>query len=113
MPLIDMPFKRVAVDIVGLIAPQSEAEHRYILTQVDYATKYPEVFPLKKINTKAVAEALLDIYSRVDIPEEVSTDQVTQFCSPIKLLSFVRMHAGSIQTTQHKGSYQFAIPPNL
>ena len=30
MPLIDMPFKRVAVDIVGPIARQSEAGHRYI-----------------------------------------------------------------------------------
>ena len=61
MPLIDTPFKRVAVDIVGPIAPPSEAGHRYILTLVDYATKYPEAVPLKKITTEAVAEAL---YSR-------------------------------------------------
>ena len=31
----------IAVDIVGLIAPPSEAGHRYILTLVDYATRYP------------------------------------------------------------------------
>ena len=60
MPLIDTPFKRVAVDIVGPIAPPSEAGHRYILTLVDYATRYPEAVPLKKITTEAVAEALLD-----------------------------------------------------
>ena len=35
MPLIDMPFKRVAVSIIGPIAPPSEAGHRYILTLVD------------------------------------------------------------------------------
>ena len=81
MPLNDTPFKRVAVDIVGLIAPLSEAGHRYILTLVDYATRYPEAVPLKKITTEAVAEALLDIYSRVGIPEEVLTDQGTQFMS--------------------------------
>ena len=81
MPLIDTPFKRVAVDIVGPIAPTSEAGHRYILTLVDYATRYPEAVPLKKITTEAVAEALLDIYSRVGIPEEVLTDQGTQFMS--------------------------------
>ena len=75
MPLIDTPFKRVAVDIVGPIAPPSEAGHRYILTLVDYATRYPEAVPLKKITTEAVAEALLDIYSRVGIPEEVLMDQ--------------------------------------
>ena len=81
MPLIDTPFKRVAVDIVGPIAPPSEAGHPYILTLVDYATRYPEAVPLKKITTEAVAEALLDIYSRVGIPEEVLTDQGTQFMS--------------------------------
>ena len=81
MPLIDTQFKRVAVDIVGPIAPPSEAGHRYILTLVDYATGYPEVVPLKNITTEAVAEALLDIYSRVGIPEEVLTDQGTQFMS--------------------------------
>ena len=81
MPLIHTPFKRVAVDIVGPIAPLSEAEHRYILTLVDYATRYPEAVPLKKITTEAIAEALLDIYNRVGIPEEVLTDQGTQFMS--------------------------------
>ena len=60
MSLIEMPFKRVAVDTVGLITPPSEARQRYILTLVDYATRYPEAVPLKKINTKAVAEALRD-----------------------------------------------------
>ena len=81
MPLINMPFKRVGVDIIGPIAPPSEAGHRYILTLVDYATRYPEAVPLKKITTESVAEALLDIYSRVGIPEEVLTDQGTQFMS--------------------------------
>ena len=81
MLLIDMPFKRVVVEIVGPIAPLSEVGHLYILTLVDYATRYPEAVPLKKITTEAVAEALLDIYIRVGIPEEVLTDQGTQFIS--------------------------------
>ena len=41
MPLINTPFKRVAVDIVRPIAPPSEAGHQYILSLVDYATRYP------------------------------------------------------------------------
>ena len=81
MPLINTPFKRVAVDIVRPIAPPSEAGHRCILTLVDYATGYQEAVPFKKITTEAVADSLLDIYSRVGIPEEVLTDQGTQFMS--------------------------------
>ena len=83
MPLIDTPFKRVAVDIVGPIAPPSEAGHRYILTLVDYATRYPEAVPLKKITTEAVAEALLDIYSRVGIPEEVLQTKELSSCPSV------------------------------
>ena len=59
MPLIDTPLKRVAVHIVGRIAHRSEAGHRYILTLVDYATRYPEAVPLTMITTEAIAEAPL------------------------------------------------------
>ena len=79
--LVDTPFKPVAVDLVGPITPASERGHRYILTLVDYATRYPEAVSLKNIDTETVAEALLDMYSRLGIPEEVLSDQGTQFVS--------------------------------
>ncbi|GFS05268.1 Gypsy retrotransposon integrase-like protein 1 [Elysia marginata] len=81
VPLVDIPFKRVAMDIVGPINPPSEAGHRFILTLIDYATRYAKAVPLCKINTETVAEALVDIYSRLGVPEEVLSDQGTQFMS--------------------------------
>ena len=81
MPLVDQPFQKVAIDLVGPIAPASDAGHRYILTLVDYATRYPEAVPLKNIDTETVAEALLDMYSWVGVPEEVLSDLGTQFTS--------------------------------
>ena len=63
MPLIDQPFKRVAVDIVSPIRPHSYRGHWYLLTFVDYATRYPEAVPLKSISMEAAAEALVDIQS--------------------------------------------------
>ena len=81
MPLIDQPFKREAIDLVGPVEPASDKGHRYILTLVDYATRYPEAVPLKNIDTETVAEALLDVYSRVGVPEEVLSDLGTQFTS--------------------------------
>ena len=81
MPLIDTPFNRVAVDLVGPIYPPSESGHRYILTLVDYATRYPDAVPLKSITTESVAEALVDMYSRLGVPEEVLSDMGAQFVS--------------------------------
>ena len=81
MPLIETPFKRVAVDLIGPIYPSSEKGYRYILSMVDYATRYPDAVPLKNIDTETVAEALLDMYSRLGFPEEVLSDNGTQFIS--------------------------------
>ncbi|GFO27346.1 gypsy retrotransposon integrase-like protein 1 [Plakobranchus ocellatus] len=81
VPLIDTPFKRVAIDLVGPINLPSEAGHRFILTLVDYATRFAEAVPLRKIDTQSVAEALVDIYSRLGVPEEVLSYQRTQFIS--------------------------------
>ena len=81
MPLIDMPFKRVAIDLIGPISPPSKEGYRYILTLVDYATRYPEAVPLKNIDTETVAEALVDIFSRLGIPEDILSDLGTQFVS--------------------------------
>lgn len=81
MPLIDMPFKRVAIDLIGPISPPSKEGHRYILTLVDDATRYPEAVPLKNIDTETVAEALVDIFSRLGILEDILSDLGTQFVS--------------------------------
>ena len=71
MPLIDTPFKRVAVDIVGPTEPRSDKKSRYILTMIDYATRYPEAVALPSIETEHVAEALIAMFSRVGIPSEM------------------------------------------
>ena len=36
VPVVDIPFKRAAVDLMGLIDPPSEAGHRYILTLLSF-----------------------------------------------------------------------------
>ena len=83
LPLIDTPFKRVAVDIVGPIEPRSERKSRYILTMIDYATRYPEAVALPGIETERVAEALVEMFSRVGIPDEILTDCGSQFTAEV------------------------------
>ena len=81
MPVIEVPFQRVAVDLVGPINPHSDRGHKYILTVVDYATHYPEAVALKHIDTESVAQALIGIFSRVGIPKEILSDCGTQLTS--------------------------------
>ena len=83
MTAIDVPFKRIAVDLVGPIFPTSDRGNKYILTVMDYATRYPEAVALPGIESERVAEALLEIYSRVGFPEEVLSDLGTQFTSSL------------------------------
>ena len=58
MPIIDIPFQRVAMDIIGPIDPMSTSRNRFILTVVDYATRYPEAVALPSVDTKQVAEGV-------------------------------------------------------
>lgn len=47
MPVIEIPFDRIAVDLVGPLFPCSERGQRYILVMVNYAKRYPEAVPMK------------------------------------------------------------------
>ena len=71
LPLIDTPFKRVSVQLVGPVEPHSDKKSRYILTMIDYATRYPKVVALPSIETECLAEALIAMFSRVGIPSEM------------------------------------------
>ena len=83
MPLIETPFERVAVDLVGPIQPVSDSKNRYILTLMDYATRYPEAVPLPGIEAERVAEALFNMFTRLGFPSEILTDLGSQFTSEV------------------------------
>lgn len=69
MHLNDTPFRKVAIDLVGPLSPVSDRRNRYILKLVDYATRFPEAVALPITETERVAEALLEIFSRVGFPK--------------------------------------------
>ena len=50
---------------------------------MDYATRYPEAIALPSIETERVAEALVEMFSRVGVPNEMLTDYGSQFTSEI------------------------------
>ena len=75
------PFAKVAIDILGPINPASSRGKQFLLVYVDLATRYPDAVPLSSITTEAVAQALFEICSRVGFPEQVTSDNGSQFTS--------------------------------
>ncbi|CAM4305381.1 unnamed protein product, partial [Lepidochelys olivacea] len=83
LPIIEEPFQKVAMDIVGPLSRTTRSGKKYILVVVDFATRYPEAVPLASIEADTVADALLTIFSRVGFPKEVLTDQGSNFMSAL------------------------------
>ena len=71
------------MDIVGPIEPWSDQKNRYILAMIDYATRFPEAVPLPGVESERVAEALVQMFSRVGIPDEMLTDCGSQFTAEV------------------------------
>lgn len=82
LPVIRRPFERIAMDMVGPLPATSEG-YKYILTVCDYGTRYPEAFPLKSTTSQDVVEALVEMFARTGIPEEILTDRGSNFVSEL------------------------------
>ncbi|MBN3274512.1 ANFC protein, partial [Polyodon spathula] len=80
LPLVEAPFERIGMDIVGPLE-RSAAGYTHLLVILDYATRYPEAIPLRSMSAKSVANKLVNVFSRVGIPMEIQTDQGTNFMS--------------------------------
>ncbi|XP_076844741.1 uncharacterized protein LOC143489530 [Brachyhypopomus gauderio] len=100
MPIIEEPFARIAMDVVGPL-PRSRGGNRYILVVCDYATRYPECFALRKVKTRQIVNALIQLISRVGIPREVLTDQGTNFTSKLLREVFTLLGIKGITTTPY------------
>ncbi|KAF7643600.1 hypothetical protein LDENG_00236720 [Lucifuga dentata] len=62
---------------------RSSTGYRYILVVCDYATRYPEAFPLKNIKAWQIVNCFIQLFSRVGIPKEIIMDQGTNFTSQL------------------------------
>ncbi|CAM4703830.1 unnamed protein product [Caretta caretta] len=83
LPIVEEPFQKVAMDIVGTLSKTTRSGKKYILVVVDFATRYPKAVPLASIEADTVADALLTVLSRVGFPKEVLTDQGSNFMSAL------------------------------
>ena len=100
MPLIGKPFQRIAMDVVGPL-PKSKSGNRFILTICDYATRYPEAIPLPSTEAERVAKELIKLFSRVGIPDEILTDQGSNFMSSLLQETYSLLQIRRIRTSPY------------
>uniref|UniRef100_A0A8C3P213 Gypsy retrotransposon integrase-like protein 1 n=1 Tax=Chrysemys picta bellii TaxID=8478 RepID=A0A8C3P213_CHRPI len=79
LPIIEVPFQRVAVDILGPFPKKTPRGKQYVLTVMDFATRWPEAVALSNARAKSVSQALADIFARVGWPSEILTDSGANF----------------------------------
>ena len=99
LSLINTQFSAICVDIIGPISPPSDG-YRYVLTTIDMCTRFPEAMPLKDIHTRTVAKALLEIFSRVGLPNKIHSDRGSQFTSDMMREVYRLLHVKQ-STTLH------------
>ena len=80
---VGAPMERVAVDIVGPL-PRSDKGNRFVLSAIDYFTKWPEAYALPDQEAVTVADALVGgMISRFGVPETLHSDQGRNFESRV------------------------------
>ena len=100
LPIIEEPFGRIAMDIVGPL-PRSRSGNKYVLVVCDYATRYPEAVALKSIDAEHVAEELIPLFARVGVPREILTDQGSNFTSRLLEELYRLLHVRPIRTSPY------------
>ena len=67
----------------------------------NYATRYPEAVALPKVIAPRVAKELIQLFARVGIPEEILTDQGTNFMSSLLEELYHLLQIRRIRTTPY------------
>lgn len=68
MPLVDTPFERVAVNIVGHLSPTSAKGDRDVLTLLNFFTRYPDKVALPTIDSATPVVGLIKIFWKIGFP---------------------------------------------
>eukprot|EP00253_Pinus_taeda_P028002 PITA_28002 len=82
------PFQQWGLDFIGEIHPSSSGQHRWILTAIDYFTKWIEAIPCRQANDSVIIQVLeKNTLSRFGCPNKIITDNTAAFRSK-KMVNF-------------------------
>ena len=100
LPVIITPFERIAIDVVGPLS-MTPRKNRYVLTIMDFSSRYPEAVPLRRIDTESVLEVLLHFFSRFGLPREHLSDRGSNFTATLMKEVTKRLGIDHIQASPY------------
>ncbi|CAM4628940.1 unnamed protein product [Lepidochelys kempii] len=80
LPIIEEPFQKVAMDIVGPLSKTTRSGKKYILVVVDFATRYPEAVP----HFSAIATPITELCKKGKPDKVVWTEQCQEAFRALK-----------------------------
>ena len=96
------PMERWGIDLTGP-HPQSSAGHKYILTAIDYFSRWAEAFPLRNQEATTVAEVLVNqVFTRFGVPMQIISDQGPNFESKLFQDLCSMMGVDKVKTTAYE-----------
>ena len=101
-------FEKISVDIVGPL-PKGKGGAEYILTIMCLASRWPEAVPLRTITARAIAEAMLPVFSRIGLPLEMLSDQGSQFTGKLAKEVCKLLQIKQVRTTAYHPQTNGAI----
>ena len=78
--IVSTPFLQQGLDFIGEIHPTSSNQHRWILTTIDYFTKWVEAIPIRNVIDSVVIKF---------IEENI----LSRFCCELKLSQIMQKHS--------------------
>lgn len=98
----ERPFQQWGLDFIGEIHPSSSSQHKWILTAMDYFTKWIEAIPCMQANDSIIMQFLeTNILSRFGFPENIITDNAIAFKSKRMIKFFHKYHITLVHSTTY------------
>ena len=88
------------MDIIGPLL-RSNNGNKYILKICDYATRYPEALPIPDTEAITIAKELVSVFAKVGIPDEILTDQGSNFMSNLLQEIYLMLNISHLRTSPY------------
>lgn len=99
--MISRPWEQVALDVVGPLK-RTKRGNTYILTLMDFSSRWPEAIPMKKADAETTTDAMIEVFSRHGLPATILTDNGQNFVGKLTTALLQKLKIEHLRTTPYR-----------